>query len=253
MSNLANIAIGLIVVGLLLVRQLQPRPAREASSIRLVLILGAAGIFEISKAVGHHHLTAATVAWLAVSLAVGAVTGAIRAATVRVWRAQDGSAWRQGTMLTAALWLISLGAHLALDTVIDHASWICCGVHGRIADGCSCCKDGRCAQLRRSVCTVGVSADGHGRPRWRRFRVEVNGGAGRASRLADRRSASLPGTRAAGTGPVTGVRLFPRRALLGRPPAPRTLRYPGRQRARRHRRMAAGGQCSSMRAITERD
>ena len=124
MSNLANLAIGLIVVGLLLVRQLQPRPARETSSIRLVLILGAAGIFEISKAVGHHHLTAAAVAWLAVSLMAGAVTGAIRAATVRVWRAQDGSAWRQGTLLTAALWLISLGAHLALDTVIDHASGI---------------------------------------------------------------------------------------------------------------------------------
>ena len=62
--------------------------------------------------------------------------------------------------------------------------------------------DGRRAQLWRSVCTVGVSTDGHGRPRWRRFWVEVNGGAGRASRLADRRSASLPGTRAAGTGPV---------------------------------------------------
>ena len=44
MSNLANIAIGLIVVGLLLVRQLQPRPARETSSIRLVLFLAAAGI-----------------------------------------------------------------------------------------------------------------------------------------------------------------------------------------------------------------
>ena len=124
MSNLANIAIGLIVVGLLLVRQLQPRPARETSSIRLVLILGAAGIFEISKAVGHHHLTAAAVAWLAVSLLAGAVMGAIRAATVRIWRAQDGSAWRQGTMLTAALWLISLATHLALDTNIDHASRI---------------------------------------------------------------------------------------------------------------------------------
>jgi len=83
--------------------------------------------------------------------------------------------------------------------------------------------------------------------------MEVNGGAGRASRLADRRSASLPGTRAAGTGPVTGIRLFPRRALLGRPPAPRIRRYPDRQRERRRRRMAAGGQCPFMRAITERD
>jgi hypothetical protein len=33
MSNPANVAIGLIAVGPLLVRQLQPRPARETSSI----------------------------------------------------------------------------------------------------------------------------------------------------------------------------------------------------------------------------
>ena len=37
MSNLANIAIGLIVVGLLLVRQLQPRPAKETSAVRLLI------------------------------------------------------------------------------------------------------------------------------------------------------------------------------------------------------------------------
>ena len=85
MSNLGNIAIGLIVVGLLLVRQLQPRPARETSSIRLVLILGAAGNAEISKTIGTHHLTTAAVAWLAVSLMAGAGIGAIRAATVRIW------------------------------------------------------------------------------------------------------------------------------------------------------------------------
>ena len=124
MSNLANIAIGLIVVGLLLVRQLQPRPARETSSIGLVLILAAAGIAEITKTTGSRHLTAAAVAWLAVSLMAGAGLGAVRAATVRIWRGQDGSAWRQGTILTAALWLIALAAHLALDTVIDHTSRI---------------------------------------------------------------------------------------------------------------------------------
>ena len=124
MSDLANIAIGLIVVGLLLVRQLQPRPAKETSSIRLVLILAAAGIVEITTTAGTRHLTTAAVAWLTVSLMAGAGLGAIRAATVRIWRDQDGSASRQGTILTAALWLISLAAHLALDTIIDHASRI---------------------------------------------------------------------------------------------------------------------------------
>jgi hypothetical protein len=32
----------------------------------------------------------------------------------------------------------------------------CCGVHGRIADGCPCCQDGRCGPLGRSVRTVGA-------------------------------------------------------------------------------------------------
>jgi len=44
-----------------------------------------------------------------------------------------------------------------------------CAVHGRIADGRLCCKDGCCAQLGRSVCTV-VAVGVHrrrsrGRPR----------------------------------------------------------------------------------------
>lgn len=123
MSSLTNIAIGLIVVGYLLVRQLQPRLAKETSALRFVLILGVIGIFEMRGAIGsRHHLTAVTVAWLALSLLAGAGLGAIRAATVRIWRAGNGSAWQRGTMLTAALWLVSLAIHFALGAVIDHSA-----------------------------------------------------------------------------------------------------------------------------------
>ena len=124
MSNLTNIVIGLSVVGLLLVRQMQPRPAKETSSIRLALALSVIGIAEIRHAIGSHHLTATTVAWLVLSLLAGAGLGALRAATVSIWRAMDGSAWRQGTILTAALWLVSLATHLVLDAVIDHSTRI---------------------------------------------------------------------------------------------------------------------------------
>jgi hypothetical protein len=92
MSNLTNIVIGLIVVGLLLVRQLQARPAKETSSIRIVLILGLIGIFEMKGAIGSHRVTAAPIAWLVLSLLAGAGMGAVRGATVRIWRAEDGSA-----------------------------------------------------------------------------------------------------------------------------------------------------------------
>src|SRR5215813_223279 len=69
--------------------------------------------------------------------------------------------------------------------------WRCrssyCAVHGRIADGRSCCKDGRRAQLRRSVCAVvavGVHRRRfHGRPRTGRAGgvsgFAVNGGRAR--------------------------------------------------------------------------
>jgi hypothetical protein len=67
-----------------------------------------------------------------------------------------------------------------------------CAVHGRIADGRPGCKDGRCANLRRSVCTVaavGVHRRRfHGRPRTAALAAFSGGGerrSRRASRLAD--------------------------------------------------------------------
>ncbi len=42
----------------------------------------------------------------------------IRAATVHVW-ADGGQGWRQGTWLTAVLWVVSLGVHLGYDYLID--------------------------------------------------------------------------------------------------------------------------------------
>ena len=44
----------------------------------------------------------------------------VRAVTVRVWR-QDGRVLRQGTWLTALLWLVSIGSHLAIGAV-QHGS-----------------------------------------------------------------------------------------------------------------------------------
>ena len=71
MSNLTNIVIGLVVVGLLLARQLQPRLAKESSSLRLVLVLGVTGLIEMETAIGHHTVPVATVAWLVLSLLAG--------------------------------------------------------------------------------------------------------------------------------------------------------------------------------------
>jgi hypothetical protein len=46
------------------------------------------------------------------------VFDAIRAPTVRVW-VDAGQAWRQGTWLTAVLWVVSLGVHLGYDYLVE--------------------------------------------------------------------------------------------------------------------------------------
>jgi hypothetical protein len=55
---------------------------------------------------------------LAGSLVIAAIFGAIRAASVHVW-VDRGQAWRQGTWLTAMLWIVSLGVHLGYDYLVD--------------------------------------------------------------------------------------------------------------------------------------
>jgi hypothetical protein len=53
---------------------------------------------------------------------LGAVFGAIRAMTVRLWFG-GGQALRQGTWLTLLLWIVSLGVHLGYDyLVLGHGS-----------------------------------------------------------------------------------------------------------------------------------
>ena len=114
-----NLLIGLAVLALILFRQMQVRPVR--ASMRLPLILAIIGVVELTqflKQNQHIHHAGTIFAALAGSLALAAITGAIRAATVRVWF-DGGQALRQGTWLTALLWIVSLAAHLGYDYLVD--------------------------------------------------------------------------------------------------------------------------------------
>jgi hypothetical protein len=111
-----NLLIGIAVLGLILVRQMQVRPVR--ASFRLPLILAIIGVLELTQYLQHNHHTATIYAALAGSLVLAAMTGAIRAMTVRVW-IETGQALRQGTWITAVLWVVSLGVHLGYDYLID--------------------------------------------------------------------------------------------------------------------------------------
>jgi hypothetical protein len=116
-----DLVIGIAVLALILYRQMQVRPVR--GSMRLPLILAIIGIVELIQffKVNQNHHTDIVFAALAGSLVLAAITAAIRAVTVRVW-IQAGQALRQGNWLTALLWIVSLGAHLGYDYLVDKGS-----------------------------------------------------------------------------------------------------------------------------------
>jgi hypothetical protein len=115
-STAVNLLIGIAVLALLVYRQLQVRPVR--ANFRLPLILAVIGVIELTQFLKTDHHTGTVFAALAGSLVLAAITGAIRAMTVRVW-IQAGQALRQGSWITAVLWVVSLGVHLGYDYLVD--------------------------------------------------------------------------------------------------------------------------------------
>lgn len=111
------LVIGVAVLALLIIRNLRARPVREVNQ-RLFLILGVIGLVETYQYLTQHHAGATALAALLGSLVLAAVFGVIRALTVRVW-INGGQPWSQGNILTAALWVVALGAHLGYDALLN--------------------------------------------------------------------------------------------------------------------------------------
>jgi hypothetical protein len=114
-QSLLYLVIGVAVLGLLIYRQLRSRPVR--GNQRIVLILVIIGVIETVQYLQKLHAGSAAVVALVGSLILAAVFGAARAATVKIWM-QDGQAWAKGNLLTAALWVVALAAHLGYDYLI---------------------------------------------------------------------------------------------------------------------------------------
>lgn len=110
-----DLVIGLVVFGLLVFRQLQSRPVR--GNERLLMILLVVGLVETAYGLEKVHTGPATVAALTGSLVLAAIFGALRAFTVRIW-IQGGQPWVRGSLLTAALWVVALAAHLGYDYLV---------------------------------------------------------------------------------------------------------------------------------------
>lgn len=115
-QTVTELVIGVAILGLLVFRQLQARPLR--ANPRLLVILFAVGVIETwGYFHGQKHAASAAALALVGSLVLAAVFGAVRAFTVRIWQ-QDGQPWVQGNLLTAALWVLALAAHLGFDYLV---------------------------------------------------------------------------------------------------------------------------------------
>lgn len=110
-----SVLIACLVVALLLANQLRRRPLRSGRTYLLPALLVLLGISNMTS-YSHVHVIGSE-GWLAILASVailGLGLGYLRARTVRVWN--EGDRWiRQGTWLTAVLWVVTLGVHLVLD------------------------------------------------------------------------------------------------------------------------------------------
>ncbi|HEX4834515.1 MAG TPA: hypothetical protein VH478_25870 [Trebonia sp.] len=118
-GSVTSLVIGIAVLVLLVVRQLQTRTLRE--NYRISVILGIIGLVEFVRFLGTstaRHNESKIVIAVVGSLVLAAVLGAVRALTVRVWRDPGGPLLRKGTWLTALLWVVALGVHLGYDYLV---------------------------------------------------------------------------------------------------------------------------------------
>lgn len=113
------VAVDVLVLAWLLWRQLKVRRVWPRLTLRLAAVLGVIGLFELFDYAGAHHVSAEAVGILTLSFLVGGVAlGAVRAATVRIWRIGPAVV-RQGTWLTVGLWGVSLALHYGAAAWID--------------------------------------------------------------------------------------------------------------------------------------
>jgi hypothetical protein len=113
------LVIDVLVVVWILYRQRKVRRVWPRVNLRIAGILAVIGLVELVSYTGRHHVSATVVGVLVLSFVLGAIgLGAVRAATVRIWRVGD-AVLRQGTWLTIGLWLFSLALHYGAQAWIN--------------------------------------------------------------------------------------------------------------------------------------
>jgi hypothetical protein len=122
MVNVSGILNGVLVLALViyvLYRQTIARPVTARSLWLLpgiLIVIGAGAISNVDKGV----LSSTAVMYLAIDLLSSIVLGALRGCFVRVF-ARDGVMWRQGGVITVALWLVAIGVRIVVTIFASNA------------------------------------------------------------------------------------------------------------------------------------
>jgi hypothetical protein len=107
LSPLLLAAVAVFVI----VRQFAPQAIRPRSLLVVPLVAGYLGFQGLSSAPPAGVLA---IGLLAVNLALAVGLGAVRGATIRVWRSASGAWMSQGTLLTLGLWLALIAVRVAM-------------------------------------------------------------------------------------------------------------------------------------------
>ncbi|BCT75676.1 hypothetical protein SCMU_15180 [Sinomonas cyclohexanicum] len=122
--SFANVVLAVAAIAWAVVRQFMTAPV-GAFRLRVFVVLGAVGLWQVARLVDAGGLSAADGVALVVSLASAAGFGWLRGRSARVW-AHDGVVYRRGGWPVVALWAAGLAVHVGIDV----AATVADGAHG---------------------------------------------------------------------------------------------------------------------------
>jgi hypothetical protein len=109
--------VSVLILGWVLYRQLQARPLVADRVLVLPAVMIVIGAIELGNLKGG--ISSSDAGWLGIDLLASVVLGVARAQSVRVY-AHDGVVWRQGSVVTAGLWLVSVLVRIVVALIARH-------------------------------------------------------------------------------------------------------------------------------------
>lgn len=115
-QSLLSIAIAVVALVLIIVRELREKPVREEKGLRGVLILALIGLYQLAQYIDKSgsRVSAYAVGFLLVGFVSACFFGWLRAREMHVWR-DKGQLMSQGNWLTIVWWVVALAVHLGIE------------------------------------------------------------------------------------------------------------------------------------------